>query len=40
MTTLLIVWLRKYDKTQDLDGDEENSFSKNQPDKVCIFLLT
>jgi hypothetical protein len=34
MTAFLIVWLRKYDKTQDFDGDEENSFSQNQPDKV------
>ena len=39
MTAFLIVWLRKYDKTQDFDGDEQNSFSKNQPDKVYIFLL-
>ncbi len=39
MAVLLIVLLRKYDKTQDFDGDEENSFSKNQPDKVNIFFL-
>ena len=38
MAVLLIVLLRKYDKTQDFDGDEENSFSKNQPDKVYIFF--
>jgi hypothetical protein len=34
MATFLIIWLRKYNQNQDLNGDEENSFSKNQPDKV------
>jgi hypothetical protein len=38
MTTLLIVWFRKYDKTQDFDADKENSFSKNNPDKVFLIF--
>jgi hypothetical protein len=37
MATFLIIWLRKYDQNQDSNGDEENSFSKNQPDKVFFF---
>jgi hypothetical protein len=38
MTVFLIIWLRKYDKTQDFDEDKENSFSKDQPDKVYLFF--
>ncbi len=37
MATFLIIWLRKNDQNQDLNGDEENSFSKNQPDRVFFF---
>ena len=37
MATFLIIWLRKNDQNQDLNGDEENSFSKYQPDKVFFF---
>jgi hypothetical protein len=37
MTTLMIVWFRKYDQKQDFDGDEESSFSKIKPDKVFVF---
>jgi hypothetical protein len=37
MATFLIFWLRKNDQNQDLNGDEENSFSKYQPDKVFFF---
>ena len=30
MTLLLIVWLRKYDNSQDLSVDEGNPFKQNQ----------
>jgi hypothetical protein len=30
MTLLLIVWLRRYDNSQDLSVDDENPFKRNQ----------
>jgi len=36
MATIFIIWLRKNDQNHDLNGDEENSFSK-KPDKVFFF---